>query len=299
MLIVVALGGNALLQRGDPPDISIQRRNLRNASLAIAEIAQVHDLVITHGNGPQIGYLALQEMGSGKAQSQLDVLGAETEGMIGYLIDQELSRTLPDREIVTLVTQTLVDRHDPAFAHPMKPIGPIYSRTETDQLAIAHGWSFAPDGEHFRRVVPSPEPVRILELPAIRHLVKARCIVIAAGGGGIPVVTEEDGSVRGVEAVIDKDLASALLAHQLGAEALLLLTDVTTVQRDWGTPNATPIGEISPKELRTLSFAAGSMGPKVDAACRFVEQGGLMAGIGALEDAAKILARTAGTVVRL
>ena len=298
MLVVVALGGNALLRRGEPFDMTVQRRNLACAAEAIAELAHEHALVVTHGNGPQIGFLALQGAASG-TPTPLDVLGAETEGMIGYLIEQVVRNELPDQEVASLLTQTVVEPNDPAFARPTKPIGPVYTAEDARQLAIARGWTFASDGPHQRRVVPSPEPREIVEIETIRLLVGYGVLVIAAGGGGIPVVVDATGGLRGVEAVVDKDLASALLALRLGADALLLLTDVPAVERDWGTPKATPIRHVTPAELRRLQFEAGSMGPKVEAACRFVEAGGQLAGIGTLGDAAQILAGRAGTVVRM
>ena len=298
MLVVVALGGNALLRRGEPLDMAVQRRNLVSAARAIAAVAREHRLVVTHGNGPQIGFLALQGTAA-SAATPLDVLGAETEGMIGYLIEQVLRNELPEQEVASLLTQTIVDPRDPAFRRPTKPIGPVYSAEDARKLAAERGWVFAADGPHQRRVVPSPEPREIVELETIRLLVRYGVLVIAAGGGGIPVVLDAAGGLRGVEAVVDKDLASALLAQQLGAAALLLLTDVPAVERDWRTPRAAPIRHAAPAALRRLRFEPGSMGPKVEAACRFVEAGGTLAGIGALGDAAAILAGRAGTVVTM
>lgn len=292
MRIVIALGGNALLRRGDPPTAANQRSNVRIATGALAPIARRHDLVISHGNGPQVGLLALQD----KAYP-LDILGAETEGMIGYLIEQELANLLPDRRYATLLTQIEVDPHDPAFSHPDKPIGPIYSEIEAQRLARGRNWNMARDGAHFRRVVPSPAPQRIFELNVIELLVSQGVIVICAGGGGIPTVRRKDGSLVGVEAVIDKDLASALLARELKADALLLLTDADAVYQDWNTPGARAIRRITPLALRELDFAPGSMGPKVRAACEFVEQTGGMAGIGQINDALAILDGKAGTVI--
>lgn len=228
----------------------------------------------------------------------LDVLDAETEGAIGYLIEQELHNQLPERSIVTLLTQIEVDPDDPAFTEPTKPIGAVYSETEAKQLAQTRGWTVAPDREGYRRVVPSPEPKRIVELSAIRLLVTVGALVVCAGGGGIPVVVTHAGSIRGVEAVIDKDLATALLATELQADALLLLTDVDAVYTNWDTPEARPIHEITPQQLRNYSFAPGSMQPKVEAVCRFVEARGGMAGIGKLEDAAAILKGDRGTILR-
>lgn len=299
MRMVVALGGNALLHRGEPMTAANQQANIRLAAQAIATLAQSHELIITHGNGPQVGLLALQaETYKAVQPYPLDVLNAETEGMIGYLIEQELRNQLPDRQIVTLLTQVEVDGNDPAFAHPTKPIGSIYTQAEAEQLAAERGWAIAPDGSAYRRVVPSPEPHRILELSAIQLLVQAGVLVICVGGGGIPVVITATGGIRGVEAVIDKDLAAALLATSLKLEALLLLTDVDAVYTDWGTPAAQPLCHVSPEQLRRYSFASGSMAPKVEAVCRFVEQTGGIAGIGRLQDAAAILAGHAGTLVQ-
>lgn len=298
MRIVIALGGNALLRRGESPTAANQRRNVRVAAGALAPIARRHDLVISHGNGPQVGLLALQGAADKPDETYpLDILDAETEGMIGYLIEQELGNLLPDRRCATLLTQIEVDPDDPAFGHPDKPIGPVCSEIEAQKLAQERGWNMARDGAGFRRVVPSPAPQRIFELSVIELLVSQGVIVICAGGGGIPTVRREDGSLVGVEAVIDKDLASALLARELKADALLMLTDVDAVYRDWGTPDASPICRITPQALCELDFAPGSMGPKVRAACEFVEQTGGMAGIGQLSDALAILDGGAGTVI--
>ncbi|MGB5710637.1 MAG: carbamate kinase [Waterburya sp.] len=300
MLVVIALGGNALIRRGQPPEVEIQRQNIKLAAKAIAKIAREHRVVVTHGNGPHVGLLAMQ----GEAYKEvkpypLDVLDAETEGAIGYLIEQELCNQLPEQQIVTLLTQIEVDPRDRAFTHPTKPIGAVYLETKAKQLAQERGWTVAPDGNVYRRVVPSPEPQRILELPTIRLLVKIGALVVCAGGGGIPVVVTPAGSIRGVEAVIDKDLATALLATELQADALLLLTDVGAVYHNWNTPEAEPIHATTPSHLRNHSFAPGSMQPKVEAACRFVEATGGMAGIGKLEDAAGILSKEKGTIVRV
>jgi carbamate kinase len=299
VLVVAALGGNALAQPGEPLDIETQRRSLRVAAEALAELAGEHSLVVTHGNGPQVGLLALQsEAYEGAPPSPLDVLGAESEGMIGYLLEQELRQQLPDRELATLLTQVEVDDRDPAFEVPRKPIGPSYPAARARELAESRGWIVAAQQRGgFRRVVPSPEPRRILELAAIRVLLAADVLVICAGGGGVPVVRSAEGGLRGVEAVIDKDLASGLLARQLAADALLLLTDQPAVFSDWPEPARRPIRQATVAELRAHAFEPGSMGPKVEAACRFVEATGGRAGIGALRDAARILAGTAGTSV--
>jgi carbamate kinase len=298
MRVVAALGGNALLRRGEPAEAATQRRNVEHAAGALAALAAAgHELVVTHGNGPQVGLLALQSEAYRQVPSYpLDVLGAESEGMIGYILDQQLANALPGRHVATLLTQVVVDPDDPAFAAPTKPIGPIYNAEQAQTLAKERGWSVAPDGDAFRRVVPSPEPRRVVELSTIRLLVDAGVLVICAGGGGVPVL-ERDGVLAGVEAVIDKDLAAALLAVNLEADALLLLTDVPGVQRDWGTDHARVIAEASPEELRAMGLPAGSMGPKVEAACRFVERTGGMAAICELEQAVAALEGSAGTRV--
>ncbi|MEM9904820.1 MAG: carbamate kinase [Cyanobacteria bacterium P01_D01_bin.44] len=299
MRIVVALGGNALLRRGQPMTSQNQQTNIQIAAKAIATLAQDHDLVIVHGNGPQVGLLALQaEAYKDVKPYPLDILNAETEGMIGYLIEQELHNQLPDRQVVTLLTQVEVDLKDPAFAHPTKPIGATYPQAEAERLAAERGWAIAPDGDAYRQVVPSPEPRRIIELAAIQLLIQSGVLVICVGGGGIPVAVTPTGAIHGVEAVIDKDLAAALLAISLEVDALLLLTDVDAIYSNWGTPAAQPLRLISPEKLRHYSFAPGSMAPKVDAICRFIEQTGGIAGMGRLEDAAAILTGQAGTLVR-
>lgn len=299
MRVVIALGGNALLQPGEPLLPDVQRRNVRVAAGALAEIASAHDVVVTHGNGPQVGLLALQAgaaMGSGVFP--LDVLGAESEGMIGYVIEQELMNRLPDRAVATLLTQVCVDPDDPAFERPSKPIGPVYSAEQAEQLASVTGWALGPGAGGVRRLVPSPEPRRIVELSTIRLLIDAGVLVVCLGGGGIPVVESDAGALAGVEAVVDKDLAAALLAREIGSEALLLLTDVDAVYDAWGTPQASPLGDCTPSDLRSRSFEAGSMGPKVEAATRFVEATGGLAGIGSLQDAPRILSGQRGTRVR-
>jgi len=299
MLVVVALGGNALLRRGEAPEAGVQRRNVARAAAAIAEIAADHSIVVTHGNGPQVGLLALQSEALGAVHPYpLDLLGAESEGLIGYLIEQELSNQLPDRDVCTLLTQVEVDPRDPAFGAPSKPIGPLYDEARARALAAERGWSVAADGEGFRRVVASPTPRRVLELKTIARLVRAGVLVVCAGGGGIPVVVTPEGAIRGVEAVIDKDHSAALLARELGAGALLLLTDVAALWTAWGTPRARAVAEATPDRLAAQAFAPGSMAPKVAAACAFVEATGGVAGIGELGDAARVLEGTAGTRVR-
>jgi carbamate kinase len=299
MRIVAALGGNALLRRGQPLTAENQRANIAVAARALLPIALEHDLILTHGNGPQVGLLALQNAAYRPDENYpLDILDAETEGMIGYLLEQELGNLLPlDRRLATLLTQIRVDPRDPAFDHPTKPIGPVYSREAAERLAVERGWRVAPDGGSYRRVVPSPDPLEIVELEVIDRLVRAGVLVVCAGGGGIPVVERPDGSFAGVEAVIDKDFAGALLATSLHADAFLMLTDVDAVYLDWGTPDARPIRHVSPDQLSGTAFASGSMGPKVEAACRFVRDNGGFAAIGSLTDAGAMLRQEAGTIV--
>lgn len=299
MRIVIALGGNALLCRGEPLTADNQRRNIQTAAEALAPIAREHELVISHGNGPQVGLLALQNA-SYKADETypLDILDAETEGMIGYMIEQELRSLLPaDIRCAALLTQIEVDPNDPAFTHPTKPIGPVYNKQEAQSLACNRGWSIAPDGDRYRRVVPSPRPRHILELGIIELLVSQGIIVICAGGGGIPTVFRDDGTLIGVEAVIDKDFASSLLAQELKADVFLMLTDVDAVYRDWGKPNACPIKRLSAQAIKEFSFEPGTMAPKVEAAIEFVEKTGGIAGIGALKDAQAIINGDAGTMI--
>jgi carbamate kinase len=301
MLVVAALGGNALLKRGEPLTAENQRANVRVAAHALAKIVQAgHRLVITHGNGPQVGLLALQGAAYKPEEAYpLDVLGAETGGMIGYIIEQELENALDHQHAVaTLLTQIVVDAKDPAFQTPTKFIGPVYDRDEAESRAKAAGWSIAQDGDKWRRVVASPVPQEIPDMRVVKLLLDQGVIVICGGGGGIPVLRREDGSLIGIEAVIDKDAASALLARQLGADALLLLTDVDAVYRDFGTDQQTRIAAVTPEEAGALDLPAGSMGPKMTAASQFATQGGL-AGIGRLDQAADILEGRAGTCVLL
>jgi carbamate kinase len=298
MLVVAALGGNALLRRGEPADAETQRRNVDIAVDALAQIADEHQLVVTHGNGPQVGLLALQsEAYTAVSPYPLDVLGAESEGMIGYLLEQGLENRLGHGRAATLLTQVVVDPADPAFGHPTKFVGPVYDEAEAEQLAAARGWQIAKDGPNWRRVVPSPEPQRIVELEAISTLIAADLIVICVGGGGVPVVVDERGGLHGVEAVIDKDLAAGMLAAELGADALLLLTDVPAVQSDWGTPSARELRAVTAGELLSLGLPPGSMGPKAMAAARFAAGQGGFAAIGALSDTGAILQGRAGTRV--
>jgi carbamate kinase len=294
----MALGGNALLRRGERLEAEVQRSNLVRAAKAIAPIARKHEIIVTHGNGPQVGLLALQAAAyKNVAPYPLDVLGAETEGMIGYLIEQTLSNELPGREIATLVTQVEVDAADPAFAAPTKPIGPIYDVTEARALAAQTGWNFVPDDGGCRRAVASPKPRRIREINVIKSLVRSGMLVICAGGGGIPVIASASGELRGIEAVIDKDLSAELLAEDIGADALLLLTDVPAVWNRWPMTEGQPIRRTTVAELRAIAFEPGSMAPKVEAACRFVEKTRGFAAIGAIEQAEAILNCDAGTIV--
>lgn len=298
MLTVVALGGNALLKRGEPLTAEVQGQNVRRAAIALAELSQHSRLVVTHGNGPQVGLLALQaEAYSSVPPYPLDVLGAESEGMIGYLIEQELRNCLPDQPMVTVLTQIEVNRDDPAFHHPTKFIGPVYDQAEAQRLAVERGYAIALDGNGYRRVVPSPKPQTILELSVIQQLVEMGVLVICAGGGGIPVIRDEQGKFQGVEAVIDKDLATAKLAMDMGGDRLLLLTDVDAVYANWGQSDATPLHHVTSDQLRKFTFAPGSMRPKVEAACQFIEQTGGKAGIGTLEQATAILMGHAGTQI--
>lgn len=299
MRVVAALGGNALLRRGQPMTAENQRTNVRVAARALLPIALEHDLVLTHGNGPQVGLLALQNAAYRPDEEYpLDILDAETEGMIGYLLEQELGNLLPSgRAMATILTRIAVDPGDPAFRQPTKPIGPVYEQSEAGRLAAERGWTIAQDGPAWRRVVPSPQPQQILEIGVIDLLVREGVIVVCAGGGGIPVVAIPDGGYVGIEAVIDKDYAGALLATLLHADAFLMLTDVDAAYENWGMADARPIREATPEDLERHEFAAGSMGPKVDAACRFVRANSGFAAIGALADAPKMLRREAGTIV--
>ena len=301
MLIVVALGGNALLRRGEAQTAENQRANVRIAAKALAPVAAEHQLVIGHGNGPQVGLLALQGAAYTQVEAYpLDVLGAQTEGMIGYMIEQELGNLLPfDRPFATMLTMVEVVADDPAFKDPTKFIGPVYPKDEADRVAKEKGWVFKPDGDKWRRVVASPEPKRIFELRPIKWLLERNTIVVAAGGGGIPTMYEPGANRKlvGVECVIDKDFASELLARELEADLFVMLTDAEAVYVDWGKPTQKAILRASPSALADMPFAAGSMGPKVAAACRFAAATGKKAAIGALADLGRIIAGEAGTTV--
>jgi carbamate kinase len=296
MRVVVALGGNALLRRGEAPDIEVQSRNADAAARAAAAVAARHDVAVTHGNGPQIGLLALQAMAASPPYP-LDVLGAESEGMIGYLLARALINLLPGKPILSVLTQVEVAADDPAFARPAKPIGPFYDRAAWARLAAERGWSGVEDRGEMRRVVASPLPRRIVEREAIARLWRSGVLPICAGGGGIPVVRDAAGALRGAEAVVDKDRTAALLAFEFAADALLLLTDVEGVFGDWGRPGARLLRRLQASDVRDLALPPGSMGPKVEAALWFVERTGGKAVIAALERAAPALAGEAGTLV--
>lgn len=296
--LVVALGGNALLKRGEPLEADIQRKNIDIAAKTIAALTEQWRVVLVHGNGPQVGLLALQNSAYSKvAAYPLDILGAESQGMIGYMLQQSLKNHLPNREVSVLLTQVEVDANDPAFQNPTKYIGPVYDKAQADILTAEKGWTVKADGHYFRRVVPSPQPMRIVESDAITALIQRDHLVICNGGGGVPVV-EKAGGLHGIEAVIDKDLSAALLARQIEASALLILTDTDAVYLDWGTATQRPISQITPQELDAMVFDAGSMGPKVAACSKFVAQCHGIAGIGPLEDGPAILAGEKGTLIR-
>ncbi len=301
MRIVVALGGNALLKRGESMSAEVQRATVKVAAKAMAPIASKHQLVISHGNGPQVGLLALQGASYKPEEAYpLDVLGAETEGMIGYMIEQELGNLLPfEVPFATLLTMVEVDGDDPGFKNPTKFVGPVYEKADVDRIAAEKGWVFKQDGAKWRRVVPSPVPKRIFEIRPIKWLLEHGTIVICAGGGGIPTMYERgaDRKLVGVEAVIDKDLCSELLARDLEADLLVMLTDAEAVYVDWGKPTQRPIRRATPEALAGMSFAAGSMGPKVEAALRFVRMTGKAAAIGSLADLTRIITGETGTTI--
>ena len=299
MRVVVALGGNALLRRGEALTAENQRANVRIAAEALAPVAHEHQLVVSHGNGPQVGLLALQGAAYKPDEAYpLDVLGAETEGMIGYMIEQEMGNLLPvEVPFATILTMVEVDPADPAFKNPTKFIGPVYDEAEARRLAEEKNWSIKADGDKWRRVVPSPLPKRIFEIRPIRWLLERNTIVICAGGGGIPTIYDEARKLQGVEAVIDKDLASELLARELEADLFVMATDAEAVFLDWGRPQQRGIKRATPEALAEHSFAAGSMGPKVEAACLFAERTGKSVAIGALADLQGILEGTAGTTI--
>ena len=298
MKIVVALGGNALLRRGQPLSASNQLENIKRVAVQLARVAEKHQMVLTHGNGPQVGLLALQSAAYTEVETYpLDVLGAQTEGMIGYLLEQELANLLPATSTVTtLLTRVEVDPLDPAFQHPTKPIGPVYTQAQAELGVKQKNWAIAPDGQGFRRVVASPPPLRVIGLEPIRWLMERGALVIAAGGGGIPVAaTPGSRALHGVEAVIDKDLCAGLLARELAADCLMIATDVAAVYIDWGLPSQQALGRVTPRELAKHSFPAGSMGPKVAAACQFVNETGKRAVIGSLDDIEAMLLEGVGS----
>lgn len=301
MRVVVALGGNALLRRGQPMTAENQRTSLRAAAEAITGVCEGHQIVVAHGNGPQVGLLALQAAAYVDVPAYpLDVLGAQTEAMIGYVLEQELGNLLPDEQpLATILTMVEVARDDPAFANPSKPIGPVMTKEEADAAASERGWKVAPDGDGWRRVVPSPKPTRIFEIRPIRQLLEHGTIVVCAGGGGIPTMFDERGDLRGVEAVVDKDATSAMLADELSADLLVIATDVDGVYVDWGTPQAHRLERVTTEELARHRFPAGSMGPKVEAAIRFARLTGRRAVIGSLDDLADLVRGKAGTTVTL
>ena len=299
MRILVALGGNALLRRNEPMTAENQRRNVQFAAQALAPLASAHELIVTHGNGPQVGLLALQGAAYTAVDAYpLDVLGAQTDGMIGYMIEQELGNLLPfEKPLATVLSMVEVDPQDPAFAHPSKPIGPVYTQSEAERLAQERGWSITRDGDQWRRVVPSPLPKRIFQTRPVRWLLEKGCVVICTGGGGIPTMYGPDGKLHGVEAVVDKDRASAFMARELGCDFFLMATDADAVYLDWGKPTQRAIRRAAPAALRRQEFAAGSMGPKVESAVEFVEATAKTAAIGALGDVPRIVGGEAGTLV--
>ena len=297
MRIVIALGGNALLRRGDEMTAANQRENIRIAAKALAPIIEEHEVVISHGNGPQVGLLSLQSAAYKEVEEYpLDILGAQTQGMIGYMIEQELGNILPiGKPIASILTMVEIDPEDPAFSNPTKPIGPVYTEEEAKNLAKINGWNIKNDGEYWRRVVPSPEPHRIFELRPIHWLLEKGTVVICAGGGGIPTSYTKKGKLEGVEVVIDKDRASSLLAFELDADLLIMATDTDGVYLDWGGDSEKIISRTTPEEIGEYTFDKGSMGPKVEAACTFVERSGERAVIGSLNDIQKMVEGLAGT----
>ena len=296
MRIVVALGGNALLRRGEKPDARTQIHNVEVAARELAKLAEKHELVLTHGNGPQVGVLALESANDERLSEPypFDTLGAQTQGMIGYWLLQAMQNALPGRQVASMINQTLVLADDPALDNPTKFVGEVYTRQQADDLTDQRGWTLKPDGPHWRRVVGSPQPQRVIETRLIRTLLHTGAIVICAGGGGVPVIRNTHGRLQGIEAVIDKDLTASVMAEALEADALLILTDVDGVFQDFGTENQKQVPRATPAELRSMGLPSGSMGPKVEAVCRFVELTGDMAAIGRLEDAVPSLRATQG-----
>lgn len=303
MKIVITLGGNALLRRGEALSADNQRRNIEVAAQALARLAAKHDLVLSHGNGPQVGLLALQNEAYARENPAVpaypfDVLGAESQAMVGYMFAQALSRALQtvgsDRPVASILTQSEVDPDDPAFANPTKFIGAMMTEAEAKEAEREHGWRVKQDGKGYRRVIASPRPLRIVEFPIIKNLVDTGTLVISCGGGGVPVIKSEKG-LRGVEAVIDKDFAGSILATELCADLLLIATDVDGVYENWGTSQQRRIGRITPQKLLQMGFAAGSMGPKIEAACQFVLKMGCPAAIGPLDRIEEVAEGKTGT----
>lgn len=303
MKIVITLGGNALLRRGEALSAENQRRNIEVAVSALARLASKHDLVLSHGNGPQVGLLAMQNEAYAKENSAVptypfDILGAQSQAMVGYMFAQALSRALksiaPDRQIASIITQSEVDPEDPAFLNPTKFIGAMMTKEEARQAEKERGWIVKQDGNGYRRVIASPMPIRIVEFPVIKHLVEAGTLVISCGGGGVPVVRDQDG-LHGVEAVIDKDFAGGILATELHADMLIIATDVVGVYENWGTTQSRLIRRITPQELMQMGFSKGSMGPKIEAVCRFVNATGKPAAIGSLDHIEEVVAGESGT----
>lgn len=299
MRIVIALGGNALLQRGDKPDANVQLVHVRAAAQALAPLANEHELLICHGNGPQVGMLALESASDSALTSPypLDDLVAQTQGMIGYWLVQSLRNAGVRKPILGLITQTVVDQADPAFASPTKFVGPGYSHEQANELAVQYDWSVAADGDRWRRVVASPQPQRIVEQASVTALLETGAVVICGGGGGAAVAEGSDGHLSGVEAVVDKDFVAAMLGIAVRADRLLVLTDIAAVMADFGTPSARPLRHLRLDELADMSFPAGSMAPKIEGCRRFVDATGGSASIGLLTDAAALLAATAGTTI--
>lgn len=298
MKLVVGLGGHALLRRDEEPTAANQLANITRSARILAPIVRDHSVLLTHGNGPQIGLLALREAAVAPESAQpLDVLGAQTEGLIGHLLAQEFRTHLPDVDLAVVLTQVRVDPDDPAFERPTKPIGPTYEASEARRLEEARGWDMVDDGDGWRRAVASPAPLELLELSSIRRLRAAGTFVICAGGGGIPVARDDDGRIRGLEAVVDKDAASALLAGALETDLLLLLTDVDALYRDFGTPEQRPVERIGAAEALAWAedLPEGSIGPKLRAAAAFVAVSGQEAAIGSMEDVETILRGERGT----
>ncbi|MDF1824117.1 MAG: carbamate kinase [Verrucomicrobiales bacterium] len=298
MKVVIALGGNALLKRNEPLETEIQRTNIRKASRAVREVAALHEVILTHGNGPQVGLIALQAAACSETVCPypLDVIGAQSEGMLGYMLGREIENQMPERKVVNLITETLVDASDPAFQSPTEFVGPGYVEAGSERLVREMGWVFKRDGDSFRRVVAAPMPVEVLEIDAIRMLFESGYLVICAGGGGVPVV-KENGLFHGVEAVVNKDRTAGVLASHLDFDFLLMLTDVDGVYFDWGTDEARLISKIEATNIDTSQFEEGTIRPKIEAGCGFVNSGGRGAGIGSVVDALKILNGEAGTII--